>query len=137
MKSLKIIKSNFHAQYLRIRNINNLLQSDNFIIAYNASDKKEKDALSRAIERQDKNFIKFFIGQKLLEAEPFEQLPMKKLREIGQYLSIDKYHYLNKLSLVEEINNVIQRIKSHSNGKRIQSKETNYNSKNLDGCRKS
>jgi len=134
-KSLKIIKTNFHAQYLRIRNINNLLQSDNFIIAYRLSTKKEKDNLSKAIEREDKEYIKFFIGEKLMGSQPFEQLSIKKLREIGQYLSINNYHIMNKLTLVEEINNVIQRIKSHSNGERIQSKKTNIKSKDSYGRR--
>ena len=94
----------------------------------------EKD-LSKAIEREDKDYIKFFIGEKLMGAQPFEQLSVKKLREIRQYLSIENYFIMNKLTLVEEINNVIQRIKSHSNGERLQPKKSNHKSKDNYGRR--
>jgi len=123
VRNLKTIRDLFHGQFLHIRNCNNLLQSDNFEIAYSLASSEERDEIFIAIAESNKDKLKSFIIDKISEGTPFEQLNMRKLREIAQHWKICKYNVLNKLSLVEEIKNVAKRLKDDSERKYIQSEQ--------------
>lgn len=118
--SLQATRDYSHAAQCLVRNCNNLVQSDNFEIAYKLSTKLEKQLISEAVERFSKDHIKSFITRKLLEGQPFEKLSIHKLRDIGRYLSIENYSKMNKLTLIEEVQNVATRLKENSERKRIQ-----------------
>jgi hypothetical protein len=114
----------FHAQFLHVRNCNNLIQSDNFQIAYQLASKEEQDEILLAIAETNRERIKAFINDKLIESTPFEQLSLCKLRDIGAHLNIPYYNNLSKLELIESIKNVAERLKKDSKRKHFQSQQT-------------
>lgn len=134
MESLKIIRDNFHSQFLNIRNCNNLIQGDDFEVAYKAATPEDRRHIKKAIAEYDKNLIKKFIDTQILKLSPFEKLGIRKLREIGQNLRISNYYSMSKSDLIEEIKNVVSRLKA--NGERVpfQSEQTGYFTENINGC---
>ena len=133
-ESLRIIRDSFHAQFLNIRNCNNLIQGDDFEIAYEAASVQERRLVMEAIERLDKTKIKDFIDDKLVKLTPFEKLGIRKLREIGQHMRITGYQSMSKPELIKEIKNVVSRLKG--NGERIsfQPEQPRQNTENSAGC---
>ena len=121
---MKTIRSSFHSQFLNIRNCNNLIQGDDFEVAYKAATPEERRQIFKDIKDGNKESIKNFIDRQLSKLTPFEKLGVRKLREIGQNLRIENYYSMSKADLVEEIKNVVSRLKA--NGKRvpIQSQQT-------------
>jgi hypothetical protein len=119
MKELKILREMFHNQFLHIRNCNNLIQSDDFEIACKLAKDGELDEIMLAIAELNKDRIRSFIEDKLGVGTPFEQLSIRKLRAIGQNLKIPSYERLNKLTLIEEIKNVAERLKKNCERKCI------------------
>ena len=114
MKNLEIIRNNLHLQFLHTRNFNNLIQSDDFEVAYNAASKEERKKIWSAIERNDKRTIRNFITNQILKLTPFEKLGIRKLRDIGSHLQIKNYYNMTKFQLVEEIKDVAKRLKETS-----------------------
>jgi len=110
--SMKQLREEFHAQFLHIRNCNYLIQSDNFEIAYKNSTIEEQKQIEKDVCLRNKLRIKKFIFQKV-EGD-FEEMGIRKLREIGKFLKIEKYYFWNKATLIEEIRNEIQSIKTNS-----------------------
>ena len=121
MRELKIVRELFHAQVLHVRNINNIINSDNFEVAFNLSSDKEKHNVLKIISELDKDGIKNFIDSRLSNGTPFDQLNIRKLRDIGKHMRISNYHVLNKMSLIEEIKNVTERLKENCERKCFQS----------------
>lgn len=115
--SLRAIRDSFHSQFLNCRNVNNLIHSDDFELAYQRATSKARNEIKKAIDRQDKVVIKNFISEQLANITPFHELTLRNLRIIGQNIGIKEYWKKDKLTLLEEIENVVQRLKS--NGQRV------------------
>jgi len=134
MKELIIIRELFHAQFLHIRNCNNIIHSDDFEIAFNLATESERVDLLTVIAELDRDSIKDFIDNKLTKGTPFDLLSIRKLREIGKHMKISNYHILNKMTLVEEIQNAAKRIKENCTGKHFQSEQSNTSGKDIARC---
>lgn len=130
MRTLETIRESFQTRYRIVRCCQYLVHSDNFEIAFRNATEEEKRELFLAIDRNDKHFIRKFIDVQITKLTPFDKLGIKKLREIGQNLSIPNWWDLSKIELIEEIKNVIQRLKETSKRIGIQSKETYSNAEN-------
>lgn len=111
---LKTIRNSFHQQSLNHRNVDILINSDNFSIAFNNATKQEKKEISKAVERSDKKFLQNFTIKKLQVMTPFHRLGMRALREIGRNISLPNYTTLSKSSLIEGIQDVAERLKKSS-----------------------
>ena len=109
--SLKAIRDSFHTRFLNCRNVNNLLRTDDFELAYNKATLAERQDIEKAIDRGDKEAIKAFIDEGLLRMTPFHQMSVRKLRLIGKNLRITNYWTLDKIKLIEEIRDVVKRLK--------------------------
>ena len=109
--SLKAIRDSFHTRFLNCRNVNNLLQTDDFELAYSKASKDERLDIEKAIGRSDKEAIKAFIDRGLLRMTPFHQMSVRKLRLIGKNLRIPNYWIKDKIILIEEIRDVVKRLK--------------------------
>lgn len=131
MNELKIVREVFHAQFLHVRNINNLLHSDDFEIAFNLANDNQKQKILITLVELDKDSIKNFIEEQIAESTPFEQLNIRRLREIGKYMKIKDYHVLNKMTLIDEVKRAVQRIKENSERKYLQSQQTNSPTTNI------
>ena len=101
------------------------MQSDNFEIAFNLASDEERNYILLAIAQTDKEEIKEFIDNKIIEGTPFDQMSTRKLRDIAKNCKISGYGSMNKLTLIEEIKNVAERSKENSERKFVQSKKTN------------
>lgn len=122
--SLKILRDDFHAQVLHLRKLDYIVQSDDFEIAYMKATNEERKAVHRAIMAGDQNALKQFLDKQSQKTDDFEKIGIRKLRMMGQHLRIDGYQYLNKISLIEEIKNAIQRAKEGIKRVPIQSETT-------------
>ena len=109
--SLKAIRDSFHTRFLNCRNVNNLLRTDDFELAYNTSSRDEQIDIEKAIDRGDKEAFKAFIDLGLQRMTPFHQMSVRKLRLLGKNLRIQNYWILDKIQLIEEIRNVVKRLK--------------------------
>ena len=108
---LKTIRSSFHARVLNFRNVNNILQSDDFAIAYGNATSQEQHEVEQAIDRADKAAIVKFVKAKLLKLTPFHQMSVRQLREIGRNVRLPNYWEKDKTTLIEEIEDVVKRLK--------------------------
>jgi hypothetical protein len=124
MRKLKIVREIFHAQFCNIRNINNIIHSDDFEIAFSLSTEEDQNDILRIIADFDKDGIRIFIDNKLTNGTPFDQLSIRKLRDIGRFMKITNYHILNKMTLIEEIKNVAKRLKENCERKCFQSEQS-------------
>lgn len=124
MRNLQTLRELFHAQFLHVRNCNNLIQSDNFEIAYKMADEKERDEILLAIAETNKEKLRLFIDLKLSKGNAFEQLGIRKLQEIAAHMKIAYYKSMDKTQLVEGIKNVAEKLKADSKRKHLQSKQT-------------
>ena len=108
---LEAIQADLHAQFPNVRNTNRLIQSDDFAIAYNNASPKERRLITKAAHRIDKVTINKFIKKQLLSLTPFYSMGIKQLREIGKNIRLDEYWCKDKITLIEEIENVVARLK--------------------------
>jgi len=115
---LILLRTKFHGKVCHVRNIHNLLISDNFKISYSKASDKEKEEVLQAIDKLDKYAIKQFIKVKMKEATPFEQMSLRKLRVIAKRYNIPYYYVLEKQILVNEIEKIVASIKKASEAKR-------------------
>ncbi len=120
--SLERLRSTTHKLYLQVRNCNHIIQSANFEIAFNLASNFERKGVESFIQNLNKAGILKFIDEHLEDSTPFEQMGIRKLRAIGQHMKIRNYNRLNKLTLIEEIENVVTRLKENSKRSHIQSK---------------
>ena len=105
--NLESIRADYLNLCRLIRNINNIIQNDNFEIAFNSSSPTERETLLQAISEDDIDSLKQTIRNKL-EGTDYERIGIRRLREIGKELKITNYHLLNKMTLIEEIREVIK-----------------------------
>jgi len=112
--SLKAIRDSFHTRFLNCRNVNNLLRTDDFELAYNIATKEERKYITEAIDRGDKDALKAFIDEGLSRMTPFHQMTVRRLRLIGRNLRIKDYWKKDKIILLEEIKDVVKRLKESS-----------------------
>lgn len=108
---LKAIRDSFHSQALKSRQLDRIISSDDFTIAYSNATDNEKKVVEQAIFRLDKTYVIEFVKKQLMHLTPFHQMGLKMLRDIGRNLSIPKYWEKDKISLIKEIENVVARIK--------------------------
>jgi NADH pyrophosphatase NudC (nudix superfamily) len=109
--SLDKIRKNSHTLFLKVRNCNYLIQSDNFEIAYKKSNVKEQKEIEKYIQSQNKEKIKEFIVNRI-EGD-FEEMGIRKLRSIAKFLRMKNFQILNKASLIEDIRSEIYAIKTN------------------------
>jgi hypothetical protein len=111
MRSLETIRDSFHSQFKNIRKVHRLVHSDDFAIAYGNASRREKAEICDVIVRADRDTIVNFIEKQILKLTPFHQMTVRQLREIGRNISIPKYWDKDKSTLIEEIENVVERLK--------------------------
>lgn len=121
---MKKLKEEVHEFFCLVRKCRYLVYSDNFEVAYKAATKKERVQIQKHVKESNREAIKLFITDKLLKGQPFDQMTIKQLRNIGQHLGIKDYYKLTKADLIGEVENVAARLKKSSERKRIQSQET-------------
>lgn len=107
--SLKTIRDSFHTQLLNYRNTHRLITSDDFAIAYENATATEKREIENTVKRVDKLTVRKFIKYQLSKSTPFHRMGLKKLREIGRNIQIPEYWEKDKITLIEEIEDVVQR----------------------------
>lgn len=112
--SLKTIRDSFHAQFRNFRNFHRLIMSDNFEIIYDSLKEYELLELKAIVDRVDKKALRKLIKGNLLKLTPFHQMSIRQLREIGRNTNIPKYWNKDKATLIEEIQNVVTRLKKSS-----------------------
>jgi hypothetical protein len=118
--TLKNLREKYHEIYLLHRNIDNLIHNDNFEIVWKDCSEEELIWLEHMISRNNLSGLKTFTTEKLLsQSVAFKKMSIRKLRNIGQYLKIENYQYITKLTLIEEIENEIERIKKDSKRKSV------------------
>lgn len=133
---LKAIRSSFHARVLNFRNVNNILHSDDFAIAYGNATRQERHEIERAIDRADKATIVHFVKKKLLTLTPFHQMSVRQLREIGRNVRLPKYWEKDKTTLIEEIEDVVKRLKEGSERVSVQPEQADEGPAYPSGCGK-
>lgn len=111
MMSLMTIRDSSRTRFLEIRNFYRIIVSDDFAIAYDISTDCEKNELLGLIENLDKRSLRTFIKKQLLTLTPFHSMGVRRLREIAKNVGIPMYWNKNKATLIEEIEDVIERIK--------------------------
>jgi len=109
--SLRVLRTNSQTQLCHARNLDRLIRSDEFEIAYNAATPARKVYVRDLIDRGQKAGVRDFIREEVSTLTPFHSMNMKRLRKMGQRLGVRDYNKLNKLTLVEEIQHEIDRIK--------------------------
>jgi len=91
-----------------------VIHSDEFEIAYTNATPERREYVTDLIERGLKDKVRDFIREEVLRLTPFHSMNMKRLRGIGQRLGIERYNTKNKATLVEDIQDEIDRIKEDS-----------------------
>lgn len=109
--SLKILREDFHAQVLHLRKLDYIISSDAFEVAYSKATYEERRKIYRAIMSGDQNALKDFLETQSQKRDDFEKMGIRKLRIIGQRLSVTNYQYLTKMELIKEIKDAVQRAK--------------------------
>lgn len=112
MKDLATIRELLHVQYLHMRRCNRIVQSDDFQIAFELLNEKERNEILLAIAEGNKEKLKNFVLNKVKkDAEPFEQMGITKLQGVAQHIGIKYYKNKTKLQLIKEIReNVTERL---------------------------
>lgn len=108
---LKTIRDSFHAEVLNYRKVLYVLESDDFAIAYSNATSREQREVQQVIDRADKRALVKFVKAQLLKLTPFHQMSVKQLREIGRNVRVPDYWKKDKITLIEEIENVVSRLK--------------------------
>ena len=112
--NLETIRHSFHLQFLNHRNVDALINTDNFSIAFKCATGKEQETVTLYIEKADKKFLQSFVAQKLQTLTPFHRLGVRALREIAKNVGIKNRRLLSKSTLIEEIEDVAKRLKEGS-----------------------
>lgn len=115
--NLEALRKSFHTQFLTIRNCNNIVHSDDFQIAFEASTESERKRLKLILKHHNRMELKKFINKKLLELTPFERLGIRRLRDIGKNIGIQEYWLKSKVDLLEEIKTHVKKLKDECNVK--------------------
>ena len=108
---LETVRSSFCARVLMHRRISRLIHSTDFAIAYKHATEKEKQDIEKAVVRLDKVALDKFIKGHLLKLTPFHRMTVKQLRKIARNIRLPVYWEKDKLTLIEDIEDVIARLK--------------------------
>lgn len=111
--SLKELRISSQAQLCHARNLDRLIRSDEFEIAYTAASPIRRVYVRNLIDRGQKGSVRNFVREEMLILTPFHRMSVKRLRKMGQRLGVRDYNSLNKQTLVEEIQIEIDRIKEN------------------------
>jgi len=121
VKSLKIIRDDFHAQFLEVRQCKYLIDHEDFEIAWQEASEESKKLLLADIKKGNyknlKNILRDFMSEQINNLTPFEKLSIRKIHHICNFLSIPYYKNKTKSELIKEIKNVTERLKA--GGKRL------------------
>ena len=112
--SLRTLRDSSQTQLCLIRNLKRVIHSDEFGIAYVNATPARQEFVTDLVERGLKDEVRDFIREELLRLTPFHRMNMKRLRGIGQKLSIERYHTKNKATLVEDIQDEVDRLKENA-----------------------
>ena len=112
MIGLTQLRSKVEEEFRKWSSINYFVQSATFKFIYDGATVEGKKKLMVAAMSGDQQYFKKFIQKRKEELEPFEKLSYRKLRSIAKNLRIVEYYRMNKVTLVEEIKNEINRIKA-------------------------
>lgn len=121
--SLRVLRISSQTQLCHARNLARLIHSDEFEIAYNTASPERKLYARELVRDKNKTGVRDFIKEEVSTLTPFHNMNMKRLRKMGQRLGVRDYNSLNKLTLVEEIQNEIDRIKESVERVALQSEE--------------
>lgn len=124
MTQLTELRKRAHSDFLNIRNIKYIVETDDFELTYRKSPIKYRESILLAISKGDKNKLKQLVKERLLKLTPFDKMTIRQLRSIAKHNSIPNYWYLSKVELIEGIENVVKRLKENSKQVLYQPKET-------------
>ena len=111
---LSSLRKKTEAEYKKWTSINYFVQSTDFEFIYEQASTEERKKLTTAIIGGNRQFLKKFIKEKKCDLTPFKKLSFRKLKAIGKFLRIPDYYNMSKSTLVEVIENEVQRIKANS-----------------------
>lgn len=112
MTSVKILRRDSHTRCLNARNIDRILFTEDFKIAYNAATLKERFEIELVVNRQDIKILKIFIKDQLAKLTPFHRMKIRQLHKVAKNCKIPGYIHLNKATIIEELENVAERFKN-------------------------
>ncbi len=112
--NLARIRSDAHTRYCNARKVEYLIQSDDFELAYTAADPDQRDQLIRCVGMDYLGGIKVCIQEVLIGLTPFHRMGIRRLRSIGKQMRVKNYFAMNKQTLVQEIQDEVDRIKKSS-----------------------
>ena len=121
--NLENLREEVHARHLLTQRVDSIIHSDNFEVCYLKANEDMRQFVADAAKKNKEAHLKEFIQNTLAKCTPFEQLGIRKLREMAKHLKVKNYHLMRKVDLVEEINVKVQRIKASVKRVAIQSEE--------------
>jgi hypothetical protein len=107
--NVQILKERVHNDFLHIKKIKYLIDSENFKCAWELAPVKSRKELLNNVSL---NTLKEFI--KKHNSTPFAELGVRRLRIMAKHCKIEYYSKLDKYQLIREIENVVSRIKKSS-----------------------
>jgi hypothetical protein len=102
------------AQFSKWRSIWYYIDSADFKFCYDNAPIEERKKLRAALVNGDQDYFKNFVKKKRQDLEPFQKLGVRKLKNIAKYLRIPNWYAMNKITLIEAINDEVHRIKADS-----------------------
>jgi hypothetical protein len=101
MSTLNEIQYEIKSKLLILQRINRLINSEQFINAYNKANDEQLTKLSKYLEDLNKDAITYWI--KIVLKEEYEEYSVMDLRNLAKNLGIRHYQSLTKDSLLFEI----------------------------------
>jgi hypothetical protein len=132
---LETFRESFHARFLTIRQTRYLINSGDFEVVFEAATSDEQEIFWEASTSGNIKLLKDTMATVLMRLTAFDRMTIYQLREIGRHQRIPNAHRLSKLNLIQEIKNVVQRLKENGNGKSVQPQQTDTGTENCIGCR--
>jgi len=117
------IRNDSHAQYCKARQLNYLVQSEDFGLAYEQATQQRREFLFCCVLEKDLPRVRYFIREELAKLTPFHQMSIIRLRDMAKRFRVPEYHRLRKDELVREIQNEVDRVKKDTSGVPDQPKE--------------
>jgi len=114
MIALHKLREKAECEYKKWRSLYYHIDSADFKFVYEKASVQDKKDIQIALMAGDHEFFKRFIKKRREKLEPFQQLGVRKLRAICKFLNIKYYCDMNKVTLVEAINNEVHRVKADS-----------------------
>ena len=111
MSDLKDLRKISHGQLLETRQVDFIIQSDEFEVAWANSSPDERIKLRGYITERNKIALKNYVTTKIYSLSPFHQMRVRELRKICRNLNIRNFATLTKNQLIKEIEHEIDRRK--------------------------